>query len=418
MSKVFALVDCNNFFVSCERVFRPYLKNRPVVVLSNNDGCIIARSNEVKELGVAMCTPLFQARSVIDKNNIAVFSSNYALYADMSGRVMQTLSNFTDEMEIYSIDEAFLNLGGFDELDSYCREIKNTVYKWTGIPVSIGIANTKTLAKLANRLAKKSKKANGVLDLSNGKFVDHALKHSEAGDVWGVGKRIAARLRKVGIRDAYQLANADIDWVRNEFGVVVVRIVYELRGVCCYELEENPPAKKGITVSRSFGRVVTSKEDLSEAFSKYISRAAEKLRSQGLAANSMTLYAMTSRFNPDKKYFNSYVVDLQTATNDTIELMQKGLAEVERIFKKGAEFKKAGVMMTGLVDEKMVQKNLFDTRDRLKHRKLMSALDEINSRSDINVFLASNGVSQSWQTKFDHRSQSYTTSWDELLEVQ
>jgi len=305
MKEIFALVDCNNFYVSCERIFNPKLVGRPVVVLSNNDGCVVARSNEAKALNIGMGVPAFEVADLIKKHSIEVFSSNYTLYADMSRRVMETLATFAPEIEIYSIDEAFLNLAGFKSpLADYGRQIQRTVKQWTGMPVSIGIAGTKTLAKIANHLAKRSAELDGVLDLSASANIEKVLAEVPLEKVWGIGIRSAIKLKRAGLKTALDLSKADISWIRNRFGVVGVRTVYELRGSCCYPLEDNPPARQSIVVSRMFGVPVESIEQLKEAAATYAARAGEKLREHSLAVNLQTVFVTTSRFIKNK-YFNS-----------------------------------------------------------------------------------------------------------------
>jgi DNA polymerase V len=417
MKEIFALVDCNNFYVSCERVFNPILEGKPVVVLSNNDGCVVARSNEAKALGIRMGVPAFEVKNIIEKNDVEVFSSNYALYADMSHRVMETLLTFTPDIEIYSIDEAFLSLAGFScPLTDYGRKIRHTVKKWTGIPVTVGIAGTKTLAKIANRLAKKSTKTDGVLDLIGSPYLYRALAKTEVEKVWGVGYRTALKLKKTGIRTALTLRDADTSWVRQKFGVVGVRTVYELRGISCYPLEQNPPLKKSITVSRSFGKPVEALEELKEAVASYASRAGEKLRQQGLAAGLMTVFVMTSRFI-EKSYFNSHTVEFPTATNDTIELTRYACRSIDRLYRKGCLFKKSGIIFSGLVSEKRIQRNLFDGADRGRSHRLMQVVDVINSRLNSPLRWAAEGLEQPWRVKFNNRSHRYTTRWNELLEA-
>jgi len=415
--EIFALVDCNNFYASCERVFNPKLEGRPVVVLSNNDGCVVARSNEAKALGIGMGVPAFEIEDIIRKNGVEVFSSNYALYADMSSRVMETLSAFTPDMEVYSIDEAFLNLAGFDcSLTDYGRKIWRTVKQWTGMPVTVGIARTKTLAKIANRIAKKSAKANGVLDLTDSPYLDKVLAETPVEKVWTVGIKSALKLKGAGIKTALALRDADIGWVRQKFGVVGVRTVYELRGISCYPLEQNPPAKKSIAVSRMFGEPVESIEELKEAIASYASRAGRKLRGQGLAAGVMTVYVTTSRFI-ENRYFNSHTVEFAVATSDTIELIRNACRCIDRLYRKGCAFKKCGIIFNALVPENQVQKGLFDKVDRLKSRRLMRVIDSINTRLDSPLQWAAEGLAQPWKVKFKRRSCRYTTRWDELPEV-
>lgn len=415
--EIFALVDCNNFYVACEQVFEPKLKNRPVVVLSNNDGCVVARSNEAKALGIGMGVPAFEVQDILEKNHVEVFSSNYTLYADMSSRVMQTLSIFTPDIEVYSIDEAFLNLAGLScSLTDYGRKIQRTVKKWTGIPVTVGIASTKTLAKIANHIAKHSPKAKGVLDLADSPYLDKALGQVPVEKVWGVGIKTAIKLKRAGIKTALDLSKADISWIRNRFGIVGVRTVYELRGICCYPLEQNPPAKKLICVSRMFGRPVESLEELKEAIANYASRAGEKLRQQQLAAGLMTVFITTSRFI-ENKYFNSNTIEFPVATNDTRELILRASQCIDRLYRKSCVFKKCGVILNGLVSEKEIQANLFDGADRKKSRVLMQAIDAVNTRLNCPLRWAAEGLNQPWQVKFNRLSKHYTTCWDELPEV-
>ena len=450
MKDIFALVDCNNFYASCERVFSPKLEGRPVVVLSNNDGCVVARSNEAKALGIGMGVPAFEVEEIIRKNGVEVFSSNYALYADMSSRVMETLSAFTPDIEVYSIDEAFLNLAGFNGLGHPCRDcsltdygrkIWRTVKQWTGMPVTVGIARTKTLAKIANRVAKKSAKANGVLDLTDSPYLNKALAETPVEKVWTVGIRTALKLKGAGIKTALAFRDANIGWVRQKFGVVGVRTVYELRGISCYPLEQNPPVKKSIAVSRMFGKPVESAEELKEAIASYASRAGEKLRGQGLAAGVMTVYVTTSRFiesrtksSGGKAIFpgeqavqrgecgfwcgiNSHTVEFTVATSDTIELIRNACRCIDRLYRKGCAFKKCGIIFNALVPENQAQKALFDNVDRLKSQRLMRVIDSINTRLNSPLQWAAEGLAQSWKVKFNRRSCRYTTRWDELPEV-
>jgi len=417
MKQIFALVDCNNFYASCERVFNPKLEGRPVVVLSNNDGCVIARSNEAKALGIGMGVPAFEVADIIRKNGVEVFSSNYALYADMSSRVMETLSVFTPDIEIYSIDEAFLNLAGSGcSLMDYGRKIRQTVKQWTGMPVSIGIAETKTLTKIANRIAKKSAKANGVLDLTDSGYLNEALVQTPVEKVWTVGIKTAIKLKKAGIKTALALRDADVGWIRQKFGVVGARTVYELRGEVCYQLEQNPPLRKSIIVSRMFARPVESVEGLREAIASYASRAGEKLRQEHLAAGVMTVFVMTSRFI-ENRYFNSHAIQFDVATNNTIELIRSACASIDRLYRKDCAFKKCGIILNRLVPENRIQRNLFDNVDREKSGRLMRTIDAVNAGSDCPVRWAAEGINQPWKLKFQRRSRRCTTRWDELLEV-
>jgi DNA polymerase V len=417
MKEILALVDCNNFYVSCERIFNPKLESRPVVVLSNNDGCVVARSNEAKALDIGMGVPAFEVEKVIEENNVEVFSSNYALYADMSSRVMKTLSTFTPDMEVYSIDEAFLNLAGFNRsLTDYGREICRTVRKWTGIPVTVGIGRTKTLAKIANRIAKHSGKVDRVEDLTGTASLDEILAAIPVEKIWTVGIKTTIKLKRAGIETALDLQRADINWIRQKFGVVGVRTVYELKGMSCYPLEQNPPVKKSIAVSRSFGKPVESIEGLKEAIATYCSRGGEKLRQHGLAAGLMTVYVTTSRFIKNK-YFNSHTIDFPIATSDTMELVEGALLCIGRLYRRGFLFKKAGIVLSGLVSENRIQGNLFDNVDRAKSRRLMQVIDAVNTRLNCPLRWAAEGLGQPWKVKFNRRSYRYTTRWDELPPV-
>ncbi len=413
MNTLYALADCNNFYVSCERVFNPALQKRAVVVLSNNDGCIIARSNEAKALGITMGMPLFKAESLIKKNNAAVLSSNYALYADMSSRVMQTLGTFTPSIEIYSIDEAFLDLQGISaDLTQYCKQIRKTCIRWTGIPVSIGIAKTKTLAKVANHLAKKSSKAGGVLDLSE-RHIDIALQRTPVSEVWGIGARISARLHAEGILTAKQLSEADIGWIRKKFSVVAVKTVLELRGQSCFELELSAKPNKNIRVSRSFGAVVETQEQLRQSLCAYAARAAEKLREQRLCAGRITAFATSNRFS-GQPYSKSASIIFDTPTDSSLELVATIENLTSQIYRNGIKFKKAGVYLSEIIPKKRRHLTLFDDKEAInKSTELMQTLDKINSHGK-NIFFASEGIEKPWKTKFNRKSPSFTTKWNEL----
>jgi DNA polymerase V len=419
---VFALVDCNNFYVSCERVFDPGLENRPVIVLSNNDGCAVSRSNEAKALGITMGVPVFKIRHLIEQYDVRVFSSNYTLYGDMSGRVMQTLAAFAPAMEIYSIDEAFLSLDrlAFTDLTTYGRQIRQTVRQHTGIPVSIGMASTKTLAKVAAGIAKKSQKADGVLDLTGPRFLDRALELTPVQDVWGIGRRYARYLQLRGIRTARDFRDADIERFKKKMGINGVRIQKELQGESCHDLEPDAPEKKSISVSRSFKIPVTDFDSLSEAVSTYIARGAEKLRAQGSHAEAMTVYVTTSRFKPESFYYNAETTSFPTALNHTSALLAHGRAALKRIFRKGPAYTKAGVIFSGLTLNGIYQQDLFDTPDRSRAGRVMETMDRINRRmgtGTVTYPATGMGRARSWSTAFNHRSAAYTTDWNQLLTV-
>lgn len=417
MKDVFALVDCNSFYVSCERVFNPSLAGKPVVVLSNNDGCIVSRSNEAKSVGIAMGKAAFEIRDILQKHHVLTFSSNYTLYADMSRRVMQTLSQFAPEMEIYSIDEAFLLLSHMGRLLDDCgRTIRNTVGRWTGIPVSVGIASTKTLAKVANKIAKKSPKADGVLNLVDSSFIQEALQSIAVEDVWGIGYRSAYKLKKAGVHTALDLSRTNISWIQKIFGINGVRTVYELRGISCYPLEQNPPAKKSLAVTRMFGRPVTVIEELKEAAANYAARAGEKLRQHRQAAGMMTVFVTTSRFI-EHPYFNAHTTHFPVATNNSMELVETAVLSIDRIYRKGLAYKKAGVLLYDLVAENRIQKDLFDTTDRDRTKRLMQAIDRINAKETVGIHWAAEGLVRPWHVQFRHMSKKFTTRWDQLPEV-
>jgi DNA polymerase V len=417
MPPVFALVDCNNFYASCERVFNPKLTGQPIVVLSNNDGCVVARSNEAKALGIAMGVPEFQIRPLLRAHQVQVFSSNYTLYGDLSQRVMETLEQFSPDLEIYSVDEAFLSLAGFERrnLTDYGRQIRRTVKRWTGIPVSVGIAETKTLAKIANRVAKRTPDTYGVFDLLACPDRDTLLGKVAVDEVWGIGPSYARLLTQHGITTALELRQADEHWVRTHMGMVGVRLVAELRGRSCLELEACPSPKQGITCSRSFGRSVSTLAEMEEAVSSYVSRAAEKLRGEGLAATVLTVFVMTNAFTNEPQYRNSVTCSLPVGTDTTSELIRAALRGLRTIYRDGYRYKKAGVMFTALVPASQVQPNLFDQQNRPRSKRLMTALDAINDRWGAGTLqYASSGLTKAWKTQCHRRSPAYTTNWDEL----
>lgn len=418
MLPVFALIDCNNFYVSCERVFNPRLRARPVVVLSNNDGCIISRSEEAKAVGIKMGAPVFHAQELIGAHRVEVFSSNYSLYGDMSHRVMETLREFTPEVEVYSIDEAFLRLAGLrhEKLTEMGNEMRETVRRWTGIPISVGIAPTKTLAKIAVSLAKHSNKARGVVNLCGSPYMDAALSRVGVEDVWGVGRNRARLLKDKGIVTARDLRSADDHWIRNHLSVTGLRIVHELRGNSCLPFEQCPPSKKSITVSRSFADAVDSLEDLREAVACHVSKAAEKLRRARLAARVMMVFLATNRFSDTPQYSPSVMINLPVPTDLTPELVRYAHEGVERAFRPGYQFKKAGVMLVDLVPASPAQGGLFDRVDRARARRLMKVIDMINARMGPGTIqCASLGFKHRWHTRFEKRSPRYTTRWSELL---
>ena len=416
---MYALVDCNNFYVSCERVFDPALNGCPVVVLSNNDGCVVARSPEIKALGIAMGTPFFKLRRQIPLYKIVARSSNYALYGDLSRRVMQTLGYFSPDMEVYSIDEAFLDLSGFTGrgLLEYGQKIRKAVLQWTGIEVSIGIAPSKTLAKVANHFAKHSEASGGVVELTSPASQARALAQLDVGDVWGIGRRLGQVLRRQGIRTALSLRDADEHWVRKRMTVVTQRTVLELRGIPCIMLENQPSAAKSIVRSRSFGRPVRSIDEMREAVAFHVSHAARKLRSQKLLVNLLEVFITTSRF-VERRYSNGATIRICPPTDDTTGLIKHAIGGLDRIFRRGFAYKKVGVMFSGLVPRREGQGLLFGRAQRERSERLMNAMDTINQRMGEDVIRsAAMGLRQDWQMKQFCRSPRYTTCWDELLVV-
>lgn len=418
---MFALVDCNNFYASCERAFNPSLIGRPVVVLSNNDGCVIARSNEAKAIGIKVAQPAFHIKELIEKNNVAVFSSNYNLYGDMSQRVMNTLTTFSPEIEIYSIDEAFLCLRGFNRVDlfEYANKIRKTTTKNTGIPVSVGVATTKTLAKVANHYAKKRPENNGVYLIDSDAKRVESLKDFDIGDVWGVGYQYDKFLRKYGVRTAYDLTQAPPEWVRKHMSVVGLRTQKELLGIPCHELEGKAPAKKAICTSRSFGEMQTELKVIEEAVSTFASRCSFKLRKQKTCANNLTVFLNTNLFRNDlPQYSASRVFTLPTATNSSIEIVHYAIIALRSIYKTGYRFKKAGVIVSGISSEDGVQTSLFDNIDRDKHSNTMHAIDLLNSRYGRDVVkLAAQGVGRKWKLRQEKLSPSYTTCCTDILTI-
>ena len=417
---MFALVDCNNFYASCERVFAPQLARRAVIVLSNNDGCVVARSNEAKALGFRMGEPAFQKQALIDRHRVAVFSSNYALYGDMSERVMNTLAAFAPAIEIYSIDEAFLDLRGIapPALPRFAAELRRTVMQWTGIPVSIGIAPTKTLAKAANRIAKKQT-ADGVFVLENAEQIEAVLETFPVEDIWGIGGQYCKFLNRHGIFSAGQLRQANDAWIKQHLTIVGLRLVQELRGVSCLALETAPPAKKNICTSRSFGTPVESYQLLEEAVATFAARCAEKLRRQNSHTNLVSVFIHTNPFKPEEPQYNHcQTLQLPVASNSTPELIRYALSGLKRIYRSGHRYKKAGVLATGIVPAETVQGSLFDTVDREKHRRLMEVTDRLNHRMGRDTLqFAVQGFAKSWGLRQERLSPGYTTRWEELMTV-
>ena len=412
---LFGLVDCNNFYVSCERLFNPALARQPVVVLSNNDGCVIARSQEAKALGIGMGEPLFKCRDRIKRYGIKVFSSNYALYGDLSHRVMQVLRDLEPEVDVYSIDEAFLTLPPGQELTDYAGTIRATVKQSTGIPVSIGIAPTRTLAKVANHFAKKENREQGVFNFADEPDIDARLQGVEVGDVWGIGRRYGKFLRERAIRTALDLKNADDTWVRKHLTITGLRTVMELRGIPCISSAEAPASKKSIICSRSLGRAVKTLNELQEAAATYVAVATAKLRAQGLRAANLQVFISTSLHGSRHRQLSaSRTVSLPEPTAATPALTSQAVQCVARMYKPGYDYRKVGVMLTGLTAAGCFQRSLFTAPDH-ESLPLMEAMDTINTRWGRHTLrMAAAGLHKDWEAQQAHKSPAYTSSWDEL----
>ena len=411
-TKKIGLVDCNSFYVSCERLFNPKIRRKPVVVLSNNDGCIISRSNEAKALGIKMGEPYFKAKDIIIKNNVNVFSSNYSLYGDLSRRVMRTLKRFNSDIEVYSIDEAFMDLSNFSdkEIEEVGKEIRSTVLKWTGIPTSIGISKTKTLSKVANHIAKKTKA--GVTSLIGIENLDPILEKVEINDVWGVGRQLTKFYQKNGIYNAKQLKNKSNTWIKKCSNVLSSRTAMELRGISCIELEKTTSKRKSCVVSRSFGKRVENFQELKEAVASYCLNASEKLRSENLVAKALTVFVRTSPFQRNFGYYsNSKTIDFPIATNNSIETVKTAITILESIYKNGYRYQKAGVMFSGLSDENS-KENLFASEKDEKINKLMRSIDKTNFRFGRRTLsIASAGIQKKWFMKREHSSKIDTADF-------
>ena len=418
---IVALVDCNNFYVSCERVFNPALMGKPVAVLSNNDGCLVSRSQEIKDLKIPMGAPGFKYEALIKKHGGTLLSSNYALYGDMSARVMEVLSMFSPDVEIYSIDEAFLGLTGFQtrDLEEYGRRIKHTVQKWTGIPVSVGISRTKTLAKIANHHAKKIPAFKGSLCLMTEERIEKALERTPVGEVWGIGRQYDKFLRQNRIETALQLRDVEDKFVDHYMTSVGHKTVLELRGYACVDLDDAPAAKKSIVNSRSFGKQVSELSELREAVSSYITRAAEKLRKQKSVAGHMMVFLSTNRFKEGAQYNNSLSTTIFPPSAYTPELIRIALNLLDELYLPGFEYKKAGVMFADIMSEADVPLSFIEEcyLDD-KRKQLMDIVDKLNRKhGQDTLFYASSGIKKDWQMRRAKLSPFYTTRWSDLPKV-
>ena len=418
---MFVLVDCNNFYASCERVFQPQWESKPVVILSNNDGCVIARSNEAKALNIPMGAPAFKYKQQFKQQGVKVFSSNYPLYGDMSNRVMTILEKYTPNLEIYSIDEAFLQFKGFDlfNLEQEGQRMRKQVRKWTGIPVSVGIAPTKALAKIANKIAKKFvKRTQGVYAIDTEEKRIKALQWTKIGDVWGVGRKHKIRLEAIGVCNALQFTQLPDAWVRKHMSVLGLRLKKDLSGVSSIQLEEIIPIKKGIATTRSFEGTITQFSDLEERISTFATSCAEKMRKQRSSCNALLVFV---RSDPHKKggfpYRNSCVLPLPYATNSSIILSKHAVIGLQKIFKKGVHYKKAGVMIMGLIPTEKRQLSIFQNNNN-KHLTLMQSVDRIHKRfGPHRIKLANQDLNRTWKMKQEHLSQRFTTELNEIITI-
>ena len=419
MSKVFALIDCNNFYVSCERVFNPSLIDKPVVVLSNNDGCIISRSNEAKLLNIPMGAPLHLYRNIIDANRVKVYSSNYPLYGDMSNRVMTSLMALNSELEIYSIDEAFLKINKQDNsnIEGDISKIRRNILMWTGIPVSIGLGPTKTLAKIANSMAKKSE--NGIFNLDTEDKQNKILRNINVEDIWGISRRWGSKLRMIGIGNALDLRDASANKIRQYLGVVVQRIVYELRGISCLDLDKVLP-KKNVMCSRSFGNPVNSKAIIKDFITEYAIRATEKVRQQNSRAQGIYTFLQTNRFRKEKQYSSGIMLGLDSPSCDTSIIIKLALRAIDQIYQSGYSYHKAGIMMLDLIPSEIHQQDLFQNTNYLLSDQRMGVIDFLNNKYGSGT-ITHGKIRQKdksrWKSKSFYLSPRYTTQWDELPQV-
>lgn len=417
---MFALIDCNNFYASCERVFRPDLNGVPIVVLSNNDGCVIARSNEAKAVGIPMGAPAFEYEKMFQKHGVHVFSANFPLYGDMSNRVMSVLSDYSPDIEIYSIDEAFLKFKGFEHfnLQEYGEAMRKKVTKWTGIPISVGIAPTKALAKVANRIAKKfPEKTNGVYIIDTDEKREKALKWLSVEDVWGIGRQHSKRLNAIGVKNAFDFTQLDNEYVKKQMAIVGLRLKQDLLGIPTLDLEK-VQIKKNIATTRSFETNYTAFEELSERISTFAVACAEKLRRQNSCCNSLMVFIHSNGHRKDlPQYYRNIVLKLPFPTNSSIELAKFAVQALKRIFKEGYAYKKAGVIVQDFSPADCLQQNLFENRDE-RHIPLMQTIDQLNTRfGQQKIRLASQDLKRVWKMKQEKLSPRYTTNIDDIITI-
>ncbi len=414
----FALVDCNNFYAACERVFNPELEGKPIGILSNNDGIIVALSNELKELGIKRGTPGFKIRHLLKKHDIHLFSSNYTLYGDLSSRVMESLAKFTPDLEIYSIDEAFLSLDGLEHLDlnAYGREIRTTIKRWLGLPVSIGIGPTKTLAKAANHVAKRRKELKGVFDITGHPEFEQILTSIDVINIWGIGFQYAKLLHRNGVHNAWLLSRAPQRWIKKRMTIVGLRTVMELNGISCIDLEEKAAPRKEIVSSKSFGKPVTTLQELQEAASSYCIRATEKLREEKQAASQIMVYLTTNRFKNEPQYANFQSIRLPLPSAYTPDFLSAVKKILKYIYREGYKYKKVGVMLSDIIPREMVPLDFF-APTYLDDRRLtiMECMDNINRKMGMNkLTFAGIGKARNWKMKREMLTPHYTTNWKDI----
>ena len=416
---MFALIDCNNFYVSCERVFNPNLNGKPVVVLSNNDGCAISRSDEAKRLGIPMGAPIFKYRSIINQHNVIVLSSNYPLYADMSNRVMTTISNFIPDVEIYSIDEAFLKFKGYENYDlfSYALKMRNTILRWTGIPTSVGIAPTKSLAKISNKIARKfPSQTKHVYVLDTDCKRSKALNYFPLNDIWGIGRRLSKRLQNIGCKNASDFINLPEQWVKSNLSIVELKIQQELKGISNLDLD-SLKIKKSIATTRSFEKPISDLGKLKERVSTFSFSCAEKLRRQNSLCNVMIVFIRSNYFRKDlQQHSCSRVVTLPYPTNSSFVLNNYALKAIKNMFQDKIDYKKAGVIVTSLVPNNSYQLGIFENED-YRHKPLMKTMDYINSKYGEKIKLANQDLKRKWKMKQEFLSPCYTTKIDDIIKI-
>lgn len=415
---MYALIDCNNFFASCERVFNPSLNNKPVVVLSNNDGCVIARSNEAKKLGIPMGAPAFQFEALLERYNVAIYSTNFALYSDMSRRVMSILSNYSPLQEVYSIDECFLDLSGIlEDLQKYGVKMREHVFKWTGIPISIGIAPTKSLAKVANRIAKKfPEKTNNVYVIDTESKREKALKWIDAEDIWGIGRRNAKKLYAINVFKGIEFTELSEAWVLKNMTITGLNLQRDLKGIPTIEMDISEK-KKSIATTRTFEKEYRSFDEVKERVVTFTMLCAEKLRMQHSLCNSLMVFIETARFKESEEFYsNSMLIKLPFPTSSSLELVKFAEETVQKIFKNHKNYKRAGVILLDFVSEKSYQASLFFNSNP-KHKKLMEAIDRVNHKYGSNLIRLASQDKRTYKMKQQHLSRAYTTKFDEILEV-